>query len=230
MMKIRKKPVFGIVLLLMLGASPISVTYSFADTSKTGQDETHENQLHIEKNAQNEKIKGILTEKIVNGKLEVRHYALPDRILIEDMKRILLSDEQTSSWTYVTHNAYESGIVLFDGKVSKEESKFWTIVSNNPAKFQENPPISELKANSNEITELSDKTFSEENFSYKVIFSGNNANMIEENEYVISLMKLGVDSHYEENEILQFTDKNESYPISIEPTNFNQNYVDMIVE
>ena len=54
MMKIRKKPVFGIMLLLMLGASPISVTYSFADISKTGQYETHENQLHIEKNAKNE--------------------------------------------------------------------------------------------------------------------------------------------------------------------------------
>ncbi len=49
MMKIRKKPVFGIMVLLMLGASPISVTYSLADTSKTGQDKTHENQLHIEK-------------------------------------------------------------------------------------------------------------------------------------------------------------------------------------
>ncbi|WP_420546419.1 hypothetical protein [Nitrosopumilus sp.] len=140
----------------------------------------------------------------------------------------MLSDEQTSSWTYVTHNAYESGIVLFDGKVSKEESKFWTIVSNNPAKSQENPSISELKANSNDMIELSNKTFSEENFSYKVIFSGNNANMIEENEYVISLMKLGVDSHYKENEILHFTDKDESYSILIEPTNFNQNYVDMM--
>ena len=229
-MKIRKKPIFGIIVLLMLGASPTSVTYSFADTSKTVQEETYENQPHIEKNAQNEKIKGILTEKIVNGKLEVRHYALPDRILVEDMKRILLFDEQTSSWTYVTQNAYESGIVLFDGKVSKEERKFWTIVSNNTTKFQENPPISELKVNSNDMTELSEKTFSEENFSYKVIFSGNNANMTEENEYVISLMKLGVDSHYEENEILHFTDKDESYPILIEIINFNQNYVDMIAE
>ena len=72
MMKIRKKPVFGIMLLLMLGASPISVTYSFADTSKNNQEETQENQLRIEKNAQKERIKGILAEKIVNGKLEVR--------------------------------------------------------------------------------------------------------------------------------------------------------------
>ena len=228
MMKIRKNPVFGIMLLLMLGVSPISVTYSFADMSKNNQEEMQENQLHLENNAQNERINGILTEKIVNGKLEIHHYSLPDRILIEDMKRILLSDEQTSSWTYVTHNPYESGIILFDGKVSKEESKFWTIISNNPAKFQENPSISELKSNSSEMAELSDKTFSEENFSYKVIFSGNNANMIEENEYVISLMKLGVDSHYKENEILHFTDKDESYSILIEPTNFNQNYVDMM--
>ena len=54
--------------------------------------------------------------------------------------------------------------------------------------------------------------------------------MIEENEYVISLMKLGADSHYEANEILQFTDNKESYPISIEPINFNQNFVNMIVK
>ena len=112
------------------------MTYSFADTSRNSQEETQENQLHVEKNTQNERIKWILTEKIVNGKLEVRHYALPDRILMEDMKRILLSDEKTPSWTYVTHNAYESGIVLFDGKVFKEESEFWTIVSNNPQSFK----------------------------------------------------------------------------------------------
>ena len=230
MMKIRKNPVFGIMLLLMLGVSPISVTYSFADMSKNNQEEMQENQLHLENNAQNERINGILTEKIVNGKLEIHHYSLPDRILIEDMKRILLSDEQTSSWTYVTHNPYKSGIILFDGKVSKEESKFWTIISNNPAKFQENSSISKLNTNSNDMNKVLDETPLEENFSYKVIFSGNNANMIEENEYAISLMKLGGQIHYEANEILQFSDKNESYLKSIEPINFNQNFVNIIVK
>ena len=62
-----------------------------------------------------------------------------------------------------------------------------------------------------------------------MIFSGNNPDMTK-NEYIISLMKLGPDSHYKVNEIPQFADENKSYPVSIEPINFNQNFVNMITK
>jgi hypothetical protein len=54
----------------------------------------------------------------VNGKLEVRQYVLPEEISEADLKRTL-SFEGQMSWAYVNFKAYQSGIVLFDGKASK---------------------------------------------------------------------------------------------------------------
>lgn len=98
----------------MLGTSPLSVTYAFADT-KDDQDKMIENNGNILKNTQNEEFEVILTEKIVNGKLEVQHYALPNNISSEDMQRSSF-EGQISSWAYVNYDVYHSGIVLFDGK------------------------------------------------------------------------------------------------------------------
>ncbi len=103
MIKSHNRTIGVITILLMLGASPLSVTYSFAD---------------IENN-QKERLGAILTEEVVNGKLEVRHYALPDDIPKEDMQRRLSFEGKTSSWAYVNYKAYHSGIILFDGKASK---------------------------------------------------------------------------------------------------------------
>ncbi len=61
MKKSHNKTIGVIAVFLMLGASPLSVTYSFAD---------------IQDN-QKERIGVILTEEVVNGKLQVRHYTLP---------------------------------------------------------------------------------------------------------------------------------------------------------
>ena len=50
----------AIVILLMLAASPLSVTYAF------GQNDSNTDEL-----------RAILTEKVVDGKLKVNQYALP---------------------------------------------------------------------------------------------------------------------------------------------------------
>ncbi len=104
------------MILLMLGSSPISVIYSFAENEKR-QDEDGE-------------LKVILTEKVVDGKLEIRQYALPEEILEEDLKRILSFDGQIS-WAYVNYKMYQSGIILFDGKASKIGDNLWGISDEN---------------------------------------------------------------------------------------------------
>ena len=85
MIKSQKRAIGAIVILLMLATSPISVNYSFAEIDGN-QEEKDES---LSKLSQKDRLGVILTEKIVDGKLEVRHYSLPDDISKEDMHRIL---------------------------------------------------------------------------------------------------------------------------------------------
>ena len=150
MIKSHNKTIGVIAIFLMLGASPLSVTYSFAD---------------IENN-QKERLGVILTEEIVNGKLEVRHYALPDNTTEEDMQRRLSFEGQTSSWAYVNYQVYHSGIIIFDGKASKVGDNLWEISTND----------------------LIDQTVPDEDLSYRVVFSGKAVETDEENVIAISFM------------------------------------------
>ncbi len=130
----------------MLGTSPISVIYSFAENTNNP--------------SKNGELKVILTEKVVNGKLEIRQYALPEETSETDLKRILSFDDQVS-WSYVNYKMYQSGIILFDGKASKMGENMWKI-------------------------SIDDKL--DQNLSFQVIFSGKIGEPIKENEVVISLM------------------------------------------
>ena len=104
-------------ILLMLSASPLSVTYSFADLSDY-QDEK-DNNPDVQKNIQNSRLRIILTEKLVNGKLQVQHYTLSDDFSENDIQRIPSFEDKIPGWAYVNFKTFHSGIVIFDGKASK---------------------------------------------------------------------------------------------------------------
>ena len=147
MIKLKIRIIGAMAILFMLGASPLSVNYSFAE---------------IENNQEeNRELRTILTEKVVDGKLEVRHYALPDELLEDDLQRILSFDGQVS-WAYVNHKTYHSGIVLFDGKASKIGENLWAISIDGDT--------------------------SDEDLSYRVVFSGKIAETGDENGFVVSFM------------------------------------------
>ncbi len=84
----------------MLSTSPLSITYSFADLN----------------DYQNSRLRIILTEKLVNGKLKVQHYALLDDFSGDDIQRMSLFEDQTPDLAYVNYKTFHSGIVIFDGK------------------------------------------------------------------------------------------------------------------
>jgi len=88
MVKPHNRTIGVIAILLMLGASPLSVAYSFADIEEAQEDKKGQNNPKSEKNTKKERLGAILTEKVVNGKLEVQHYALPDDTTKEDMQRM----------------------------------------------------------------------------------------------------------------------------------------------
>jgi len=133
-----------VAILLMLAASPLSVTYAFGQNSDNADELT-----------------AILTEKVVDGKLKVNHYALPNGLSEADLQRTL-SIEGQMSWTYVNYESYNAGIVLFDGKASKLGENLWEISMN-----QEIP---------------------DDEVSFQVVFSGKITESDEENVIAVSLM------------------------------------------
>ena len=78
----------------------------------------------------------ILTEKIIDGKLEVQYYMLPDDVSKENIQKASF-DSEISNWVYVNYNVYHSGIIIFDGKASKIEENLWRIFTNNALNSEE---------------------------------------------------------------------------------------------
>ena len=176
MVKPQNRTIGVITVLLMLAASPISVNYAFADTKN--QDK---NTLD-----QKEGLGVILTEKIVDGKLQMQRYVLPDDSTKEDLRRMLSSD--TSGWAYVNSNPYNAGIILFDGKATKVGKDLWEISSNGVIRLGENEFDLELSVKSNGSHVNLHGIASDEDLSYKVIFSGKVGETNDENIFVISFV------------------------------------------
>ena len=149
---------FGVIaVLLMLGTSPLSVSYSFADFGENNSELLENKRLGV-----------ILTEKIVDGKLQIQQYSLPDGFSDDDMNR--MASFESSNWAYVNYNALHSGIVLYDGKASKIGENKLEISTNllKDSQFEHDLPEN-----------------SEKELSYKVIFSGNIVNSDLESEKII---------------------------------------------
>ncbi|MDH5665485.1 MAG: hypothetical protein OEY10_04230 [Nitrosopumilus sp.] len=144
MVKPQIRMIEAIVILLMLGVSPLSVTYSFAE-------------IDSEKSRE---YGAIITEKMVDGKLIVSHHAISDELSKEDYEKKLSFKGQTS-WAYVNYSAYNSGIVIFNGKITKIGDGLLNIST--------------------------DKNIFED-LSFKVIFSEKNAEIDQENAFVLFLM------------------------------------------
>ena len=113
-------------ILLMLSTAPLGVSYSYAEIEENTEYEEIPYDPRLEEYTQFDEIQVILVEKVIDGKLEEMEFILPKDTVEEDFERIL-SLEGTSSWSYVTYKTYNSGIVLFDGKVSKLGQQFWKI-------------------------------------------------------------------------------------------------------
>jgi len=135
---------FEVAILLMLAASPLSITYAFGQNNDNVDEQTV-----------------ILTEKVVDGKLKVNHYALPNGLSEADLQRTLSIDDQMS-WAYVNYKSYNAGIVLFDGKASKLGENLWKISM--------------------------DEDILDEKVSFQVVFSGKITESDEENVFAVSLM------------------------------------------
>ena len=171
MVKPQNRTIGVIAVLLMLGASPITVTYSFA-----------ENGVYEPKgSSKNEGLGVILTEEMVDGKLKVQRYALPSDTSEEDMQRMLSTE--TSGWAIMNYKAYNAGITLFDGKAVKVGQDLWEISTIGVLSLGDREFDLELSGKSNGSHVELHGTASDEDLSYKVVFSGK----FSENENVFEI-------------------------------------------
>jgi len=168
MKKSKKRSIGVIAILVMLGTSPLSISYSFADLE--------ENNSELLKN---KRLEVILTEKVVNGKLQIQQYSLPGEFSDNDKQGIISFEEESTNWTYVNYNALHSGIVLYDGKASKIEKDQLEISTNLLKDSQYRHELPENYQRNEHY---------EKELSYKVIFSGNVVNSDLESEKIIYLV------------------------------------------
>ena len=166
----------GIVVLLMLATSSLSATYSYAESNNTQENTSLGNQ-EVE-NCKKGGLRTILTEKIVDGKLEVQQYAIPNLVTKEEVRKTMQIENQTLNWTLVC-NTYNSGIVLFDGKTSKIKDNFW-IDSSDIRKF-----VSVEWTEQKDDVPVTQKEIGQD-YNYQIIFTAD-TDEFQENEFFITL-------------------------------------------
>ena len=157
---------FGIIILAMLATAPLSMSYSFADDSSES-----EQKMTKSTKINQEGLRAILTE-IVDGKLQVKRFALPENLSENDMNRMISFKGETSGWAYVKQKAYQSGIILFDGKASKVGKNLWEISTRETLQIQDKTLDLDHKGKSNGSHVVMHGLAQGGELVYKVIFSG----------------------------------------------------------
>jgi len=196
MIKFQKRTIIGIVILFMLGVSPLSVTYSFGEDYHG---EKEKDAQKDEKAFKKGRLSLILTEKIVNGRLEVQHYTVPEELSEEDKQRILSLEDKTLGWAYVNYKAFHAGIVLFDGKATKVGENMWEISSNDMLKIGDVGIDLEFSEKYDDSDEEMDDSTLDGILSYKIIFSGKITEMDYEDELIISFINSGLNYETSQN-------------------------------
>ena len=169
----------------MLGTSPLAITYSYAEI-----DENHPKRGSIQEG--NWKV--VITEKVINGKLQVKQYTFPKNASALDIQKIL-SLEGENGWVYARYSTYQYGIVLFDGKSPNID---------NVGGFS-----TKVLSADEELHFWNSESVKNKEIIYKVIFSGRMVEANVDTNSVISIMNLGW-------KILQLPQNVESHLISFQ--------------
>ena len=169
MEKYHNKTFRVIAILFMLSTAPLAVTYSYAENEEKSVPKTLQKDPKSYNKSQ-ERLGVILTEKVIDGNLEVNEVVLPENTTESDMNKIL-SLEGTSGWSYIDYTGYHSGIVIFDGKASESGEKHWKISVNGKLNLSTGELDLELIGKSNS-SNPNTTDLSKENLGYRVIFSG----------------------------------------------------------
>jgi len=181
MEKYHNNTVRVIAILFMLSTAPLAVTYSYAENEDNYEPKIPQKNPNSTNKSQ-ERLGVILSEKVKEGKLEVKEVVFPENTIKDDMDRIL-SRGGTSEWSYIDYIGYHSGIVIFDGKASKAGEKHWKISVNGKLNLSTGELDLELVGNSNISNPKTTEDLTNESLGYRVIFSGKMIESGEKNEF-----------------------------------------------
>ena len=187
MKKFRNNTFRVVAVLLMLSTAPLGVSYSYAESEDNLEFQEVHYDVDFAEKVPLDEIRTVLTEKVVNGKLEVLEFVLPKDTTNEDLKRILSLDG-TTKWGYFHPPSYNSGIVLFDGNASRNGEKYWKVSVNGTLNIFKGELDLKLSSKSNHLTTENGKNLTDETLDYRVIFSGNLEDSSQENELAIAVL------------------------------------------
>lgn len=181
----------GLMIIFMLAASPLTISHVQADTTnESGLNSIKE----IPKSAisQKEKVRTILTERVIDGNLQVRYFEVPENFTGEQIRKALSFEGETLGWAFVNAKAYNAGIVLFNGKAIKVGENAWGVSSQGTVELGGRHLDLELSGKIREQNVILHGTASNEGLAYKVIFSGKVAQAGEENTFAIAFVNAGL--------------------------------------
>ncbi len=198
------RAVIGII--FMLAASPLTVTYVDADLT----DEDMKESIKFStdkvkfKHEEKERLRTILTEKVVDGKLLVRHFEIPEDATPDEIRKILLFYGETNGLAYVKSKAYNAGIVLFDGKVIKGErdEKLSSQGTIKGGKTLE----SDLSNHAHGSQLILHGNASNNDLIYRIVLSGKITQTKNEDSFVIAFIHAGL-KNPEMGELIKFSDE-----------------------
>jgi hypothetical protein len=183
------RAVIGVIFMLM--ASPLTVTYAQTDTFDSEVMDSSNKEIS-KSEIREEKVKAILAERIVDGKLLVRQFDVPENASSDEIRKILMFDGKTNGWAYIHGKAYNSGIVLFDGRAIKIGEQSWKLSTKGEIKVGGRNLDLDLtgKVHGNRV--ILHGTASNEELKYRIVLSGNIAQVGEENVFALSFIHAGL--------------------------------------
>lgn len=150
----------ALAIMVMLAASPLTVTFVYAEN------EDLENSID---SAIRNHLETILTEKVIDGKLKVQQISVPKDATTEEIRKILNFNGEARSWAYVKGFVYNSGIVLFDGREIKFDDDNWKTNSKETLEVSGNQGFKHEGG----IHDIFDEDALNEHLKYRIVFSGN---------------------------------------------------------
>ena len=188
----RLRAVIGIM--FMLATSPLSVNYVHADdiVSKTELSEDFAKELS--KSDRKDRMRSILTEQIVDGKLRVRHFEVSQDATSEDIREIVSFEGKTTGWALVKGKAYSSGIVLYDGKIIRIDDQNWRVTTQGSLEVGGRNLELDLSGCVHDSNVILHGTATNDDLEFRVIFSGKIAETDSDGVYALAFTHVGLKS------------------------------------
>lgn len=187
------RAVIGVI--FMLAASPLAVTYVQAETVQD--DDSFESKFEEKEHART-----ILAERIVDGELQVRHFEVSGDVSNDEIRRALMFDGETHGWAYVNGKAYNSGIVLFNGKAIKVSEHNWKLSAQGTIEVGERSLDLDLSGRVRGQNVIMHGTAVNDELQFRIILTGNVVKSGEDNTFAIAFIHAGLKDS-EDNEVIK---------------------------